>query len=150
MPTIDPNHSPIDDLKTFDWNAADDEVEAFLNETDDDDDDDAASTSTARDGDTDNVTPNQRPEKRKDVTGKDDGSNDSDDEPPMVKRPRIAVLSASVRNSDLKNGLPIANTTDEGDSSRKPTGTDDEHEGDGDTDFERELEAELERELGED
>ncbi|KAK2011996.1 hypothetical protein LZ32DRAFT_532997 [Colletotrichum eremochloae] len=157
--------SPIDDLKTFDWEGVDDEMKEFLGSDDDDDDDNSSYAGTeSRSGDTDagdeppssqdsanGVTGGGGGTKRKamdDDTASDEGGSVLSKKQRLAKNRGASKLS-SVRTPNAEDNesssLPTPQVTgDEEDVSLVP----DSGAVDGGDDFdEDDLEADLEAEL---
>ncbi|KAK2039474.1 FCP1-like phosphatase [Colletotrichum somersetense] len=161
--------SPIDDLKTFDWEGVDDEMKEFLGSDDDDDDDSLDADAESRDGgDTEvgdeppssqdsanGVTSSGGGTKRKamdDDTASDEGGS------ALSKKQRVAKSRGASKLSSVRT----PNNAEDNESSSLPTPqvTGDEEDvslvpdsgaadgGGGDDDFdEDDLEADLEAEL---
>lgn len=144
MPDAPEGHSPIDDMKTFDWGQAEDELAEFLDSGDDSDTSSVASDTTQS---------TQRGVKRNHKT--DD--EDSEGESVTAKKQRTSKL----RTTGLKNmnmhiggitvtGIPTPGPTDENDGDRNGDGDDRlEDGGDSDDDLEADIMAEFEREAQE-
>jgi RNA polymerase II subunit A C-terminal domain phosphatase len=150
----DGESSPIDGLKTFDWEGVDDELKDFLGSDDDDDssdDGDVQSNSSADASDaTDDgkLTPSPSGLKRK--AGDDDTVSDDSGTSALAKKQRVAKsrgasLLRSVRTptgDEESSGLPTPQVTgDEEDVALVP-----EQDGDLEDELEAELMAELEQE----
>jgi len=118
--------SPVDDLKTFDWDGVDDELNEFLG-SDSDDDSDASESSRASAKDS-----HGRKRNHDEVT--DDDDDDSDEGSVTAKKARIS----NSRSTGLK-------ASHEAESSLPTPGPMDEDDDD-DWGLEADLEAELERE----
>lgn len=156
MPSeYDGGHSPIDDLTTFDWGGADDELAEFMNS---DSGSDSDTSSVASDSSRASKL-SLRGVKRKNgqVTATDD--EESDEGSATTKRQRVSnsrttgLKTVKTPNSaQSESSLPTPGPTDENEGEGKDGGEDDEEgddgwgDGDGDLDLEAELEAEFERE----
>ncbi|KAK1593511.1 FCP1-like phosphatase [Colletotrichum navitas] len=161
--------SPIDDLKTFDWEGVDDEMKEFLGSDDDDDDDDSSDADTeSRSGDTEvGDEPPSSQDSANGVTGgggggggtkrkaMDDDTASDEGGSALSKKQRVAKSRGASKLSSVRtpnaednesSSLPTPQVTgDEEDVSLVPDSA--AAEG-GDDDFdEDDLEADLEAEL---
>ncbi|KAG0647131.1 CTD phosphatase fcp1 [Hyphodiscus hymeniophilus] len=147
MPSDIEGQSPIDDLKTFDWGSADNELAEFMDSDSENDSDTSsnASNSSKR---------SQRGIKRAHEDATDD--DESDEGSSLSKKRHIA----SSRTTGLKtvktpnsagseSSLPTPGVTgdEDGDDAEDATVKGDDDEGDDFKDLEDDLEAELEAEL---
>jgi RNA polymerase II subunit A-like phosphatase len=132
----DGSHSPIDDLKTFDWSGADDELAEFMG--DDDSGDDSDASSVASDSSRSSHL-SLRGVKRNHAQATDD--EDSDEGSITAKKARIS----NSRTTGLKTVKTPSSAVSE--SSLPTPGPTDENEGegyDGWGDSDGDLEAEME------
>jgi len=152
---LEEGHSPIDDLKEFDWGGVDDELKDFLGSDSENDSDasDSSSTSKQSQGSTKSAS---RGGKRKHEDMTDD--DDSDEESTLAKKQRIAnsrttgLKTVKTPNSMLsESSLPTPGGTgdEEGDDADRvepsfPAGEDEDD--DGFDDLEADLMAEFDRE----
>ncbi|PQE26425.1 FCP1-like phosphatase protein [Rutstroemia sp. NJR-2017a BBW] len=148
---IEPGHSPIDDLKGFDWNGVDDELAEFMG-----DDDDSATDS---DGSmTSNTTRGSRSSQRRGQKRSFDEATDedtSDEESTLVKKQRMAnarttsLKTVKTPTSASESSLPTPGVT--GDENEDVTSAAMEPESDHslEEDLEAEMEAAFEREQAE-
>lgn len=144
MPSdIEGGHSPIDDLKTFDWGSAEDELAEFMGSDSDGDSDTSSITSNA----------SQRGKKRPHEGATDD--EDSDKGSTLAKKQRVAnsrttgLKTVKTPNSvGSESSLPTPGVTGDedgdGDDGENAMVNADEEEEDEFGDLEADLEAELE------
>lgn len=127
-------HSPIDDLKTFDWGGADEELAEFMG-SDSENDSDTGSV-TSRHSHTSQISLRGAKRSHNELTDEEEGDEGSE----LAKRQRVS--------SSRTTGLKTVNTTNRAPSESSlltpgPTGAEDEDgDGDGD-DAEDDLEADL-------
>jgi len=144
---IEEGHSPVDDLKEFDWGEVDDELKEFLGSDSENDSDasDASDSSRVSRGSMRSITSRGGKRKHEDVTDDDD----SDEESTLAKKQRIAnnrttgLKTVKTPNSVLsESSLPTPGVTgdEEGDDMDLNPPGDDEDDDDG---FEDDLEADL-------
>ncbi|KAM3072046.1 CTD phosphatase Fcp1 [Clarireedia jacksonii] len=148
---IEPGHSPIDDLKGFDWNGVDDELAEFMG-----DDDDSATDS---DGSmTSNTTRGSRSSQRRGQKRSFDEATDedtSDEESALAKKQRMAnsrttgLKTVKTPTGASETSLPTPGVT--GDENEDLTSAVMETESDHslEEDLEAEMEAAFEREQAE-
>lgn len=119
---LEEGHSPIDDLKEFDWGEVDDELKDFLGSDSENDSDasDTSNTSKASRGSNKSARGNSGKRKHEDIT--DD--EESDEESTLAKKQRIA----NSRTTGLKT-VKTPNSMQSESSLPTPGGTGDE-EGD--------------------
>lgn len=152
-------HSPIDDLKEFNWGAADEELESFMASDSESDNESGAesvaSNVSGRSRSSNKITPKKR--KLGEVTDEEDSDNDK--ESALAKKQRIAnsrstgLKTVKTPNSmQSESSLPTPGVTGDEDGEEDPvdqipTGDDDDDDDDpfGD-DLEADLMAEFERE----
>lgn len=151
---IEAGHSPIDDLKHFDWDNADAELAEFMDSDSENDSDTgsvASDTSRASQSSNKSAAIAERKRKHDEVTDEDD----SDEESTLAKKQRIAnsrttgLKTVKTPNSvQSEPSLPTPGVTgDEKDEvDQIPTGKQPE---DDDDDLEKEMMAEFEREAEE-
>jgi len=143
-------HSPIDDLKTFDWGEADEELKEFMDEDDDSANDSDASEASNSSRASRSSERSKRGTKRPHGEAMDD--SETDEESTMAKR----VRTANSRTTGLKtvktpnsvgseSSLPTPGVTgDEDDVDQIPTNDEDDEDGEGvadDDELEKEIEA---------
>ena len=152
MPSDIEGQSPIDDLKTFDWGSAENELAEFMGSgSDSENDDDSDASSVASNSSRRSSTRSgRRGAKRNhdEITHADgDGDGDESDEgSTLAKKQRVA----NSRTTGLKSVRTPGGGSAKGSESSLPTpGVTGDEEGDGDEfkDLEFDLEAELEAEL---
>lgn len=144
---IGEGHSPVDDLKEFDWGEVDDELKEFLGSDSENDSDASDASDTSRTSRGSNKSARREKRKHDDITEDDD---DSDEESTLAKKQRIAASRSSglqnvkTPNSSLsESSLPTPGVTD-GDQ-------EEEDDDDGfDDDLEADLMAEFEKEFEDD
>jgi RNA polymerase II subunit A C-terminal domain phosphatase len=148
---IEEGHSPIDDLKGFNWGAADEELESFMG-SDSESENESGAESVASNGSVRSRSSNKiTPRKRKLGEATDDEDSDND-ESALAKKQRIAnsrstgLKTVKTPNSmQSESSLPTPGVTgdEEGEEDpvdQIPTGDDDD---DGDDPFGDDLEADL-------
>lgn len=157
---LDGQLSPVDDLKTFDWDSAGAELQDFLGSDDDDDEDDGDGVGDDDvDGEEDND--DEKPAKQDDTAtrkrkhgGDDDDGSEADSVDQILtgssKKQRLSAdQPASNHVVDNSSSLPTPQIT--GDEQEINGGTDNGHDNNefeiDDADFEADLEAELEKEF---
>lgn len=154
MPSeYDGGHSPIDDLTTFDWGGADDELAEFMGSDSGSDSD----TSSVASDSTRSSKLSLRGVKRKNGQSISTDDEESDEGSATTKRQRISnsrttgLKTVKTPNSaQSESSLPTPGPTDENAGEGEAGGEDEEEGddgwGDGDLDLEAEMEAEFERE----
>ncbi|RDL31827.1 Uncharacterized protein BP5553_09229 [Venustampulla echinocandica] len=151
---FDEGHSPIDDLKNFNWASADDELAEFMDgeEEDSGSESDTASVKSTTSHDSSLVRGSKR--KHGETTATDD---DSDGESTLSKKQRIANSRTTGLNMVKtpngmvsENGLPTPGPMSDGGDGEDEGGTNDGEGVDGlEDDLEKEMMAEFEREEAE-
>ena len=139
--------SPVDNLKSFDWGTADDELAEFM---DGESDSDTASE-TGSEISNDSRRSAKTGDKRKYPSNHEGEEEDSDEESTLAKKQRIAnnrttgLSSVKTPNSEA-SGLPTPGDTVDGEANKTLSqDDDDEDDEDYDDDLERELMEEMER-----
>ncbi len=156
---IEEGHSPVDDIKGFDWGEIDDELASFMGSDDDESDNESGAESVASDVSIRSRASNRViPQKRK--VGDTTDDENSGDESTLAKKQRIAnsrstgLKTVKTPNSmQSESSLPTPGPTGDEDGEddavdQIPTGDDDDDDDDdpfGD-DLEADLMAEFERE----
>lgn len=115
---MEAGHSPIDDLKEFDWGEVDDELKDFLgSDSDNDSDSSNASNSSSKSGSSNKSASKGTKRQHQDITDDDD----SDEESALAKKQR----TANQRSSGLKT-VKTSNSILSESSLPTPGGTGDE------------------------
>ena len=149
---IEPGHSPVDDLKQFDWEDIDHELQEFLG-TDSDSDTGSVTSNSSRASGRSNTSINGKvgADRKRKLNQTDEDDEDSDDASKLLKKQRIAntrstgLKTVKTPNSaSSESSLPTpAVTGDEAgeDGTVKSLAGDEEH--DGLDQLEADLEADL-------
>lgn len=141
---MEEGHSPIDDLKEFDWGEVDDELKDFLgSDSENDSDSSNASDSSNKSG---GSSKSAKGGKRK-FNDVDSGDGDeSDEESALAKKQRTAMMRSSklktVKTPGSESSLPTPDGTgDDGEEGVKTTNGEVEEDGEGswDDDMEADL-----------
>jgi RNA polymerase II subunit A-like phosphatase len=145
-------HSPIDDLKQFDWGSADKELEEFMGDYANESDSEASDTGSVNSTSSrQSLRQSRIGDKRKYDEATDD-DNDSDEESTLAKKQRIANSRTTglktVKTPNSENSLPTPGPTSDGqDGDDDITGHENDDGDDDDLDdLEKDLMEELERE----
>lgn len=161
---LDGELSPVDDLKTFDWDSAGAELEDFLGSDDDDDDEGDEDENVDGEDDNDDEEPAKPDDttsrKRKHGVDADESDAESVDQISIgsSKKQRISTDQPASNHVDNNSSLPTPQVTgDEQDitagtdhGQEKTSGTDNNELEIDDAELEADLEAELEREFADD
>jgi RNA polymerase II subunit A-like phosphatase len=154
---IEEGHSPVDDLKGFNWGEIDEELESFMGSDDSESDNDSGAESVASDISIRSRTSNKIVPKKRKVGDTTDDEN-SGDESTLAKKQRIAnsrstgLKTVKTPNSmQSESSLPTPGPTGDEDGEEDavdqiPTGDDDDGDDPFGDDLEADLMAEFERE----
>jgi RNA polymerase II subunit A-like phosphatase len=154
---IEEGHSPVDDLKGFNWGEIDEELESFMGSGDSESDNDSGAESVASDISIRSRTSNKIVPKKRKVGDTTDDEN-SGDESTLAKKQRTAnsrstgLKTVKTPNStQSESSLPTPGPTGDEDGEEDavdqiPTGDDDDDDDPFGDDLEADLMAEFERE----
>jgi len=155
---IEPGHSPIDDLKTFDWNTVDNELAEFMEDDDSESGNESDTGSIASNSSRESQSSrksNLAPRKRKYDEATDD--EDSDEASTLAKKQRVAnsrttgLKTVKTPTSHSESSLPTPGVT--GDENEDAEDTDSfnqigaaDNDADSMSDLEADMLAEFEKE----